>query len=550
MQVMMSASRTRLRTGWQTTQPSGASGGKNSRSQVLANDRAGNALALWALTLTALLSTTFDEASIRRGLRAAPPPSEQENATPNLRVTHVGDGKSTPSPLLKSALKLASARATPVAAPSLKDALGSTDVLVLDSTSAPHLNETAAELIPILDRAVRSGLSLVILEEAAAALPANEAYADLIGRQRIGPTANLGNSPTSASVSLAIVDQKHPVTQCITHLFLNARPTAVGRRNEIALAKIFELDSSKFPSGLPTLWVRRHGRGVVLACALKLSNQKPTTTATSSEKTRDPLARSAKVTQILVARALQWSARRHVTVQLPRDMPLAASRLDALRTSLAFGNAGTPQQSGFYHGRQVARFMTFHGADWLVRPEREETELPEKVLDSLGMKPGDVVADLGAGVGYFSLRMAKRVGPSGKVLAVDIQPEMLERLVRRAKATKITNVVPVLATESDPKLPERGVQLVLLVDVYHELGDPAPVIAAVRRALLPKKKGGRPGRLVLVEYRGEDPTIAIKPLHRTTEQQARAELEAVGFRWVETKRFLPMQHILIFEPTE
>jgi ubiquinone/menaquinone biosynthesis C-methylase UbiE len=183
--------------------------------------------------------------------------------------------------------------------------------------------------------------------------------------------------------------------------------------------------------------------------------------------------------------------------------------------------------------------MSYHGADWLVRPDREETEQPEKVLDSLELKPGMTVVDLGAGVGYFTLRLARRVGPEGKVLGVEVQEEMLRGLKERAAKEGVENVVPILATEKDPRLSEDTADLVLMVDVYHELAHPREVMAAVRKALRSK------GRVVLVEYRGEDPTVPIKPLHRTTLPQMRAELEALGFRWLEVKESLPHQRVII-----
>jgi ubiquinone/menaquinone biosynthesis C-methylase UbiE len=191
--------------------------------------------------------------------------------------------------------------------------------------------------------------------------------------------------------------------------------------------------------------------------------------------------------------------------------------------------------------------MGYQAIDWLLRPDREETELPEKVLESLAIPPGSTVADLGAGAGYFTFRLARRVGAEGKVIAADVQEEMLVALKARMKKEGVRNIEPVLATETDPRLPEGAVDLVLMVDVYHELAQPRPVVERIAKSLRRKEPGGKGGRLVLVEYRGEDPAVPIKPLHRLTVAQARAELEPLGFRWVETKDFLPHQHILIFE---
>ena len=186
--------------------------------------------------------------------------------------------------------------------------------------------------------------------------------------------------------------------------------------------------------------------------------------------------------------------------------------------------------------------MGYQGANWLIRPEREKNEQPEEVLDVLELKKGQTVCDFGAGNGYFSLRMARRVGAKGRVLCVDIQPQMLKLLRLRAAEQKVTNTVPILCTETDPKLPPDSIDLLIMVDVYHEISNPIPVMAGIHKAM---KKDGR---VVLVEYRGEDPSIPIKPLHRTTVKQMRGELAATGFRFVANKGdFLPRQHILIFK---
>jgi SAM-dependent methyltransferase len=196
----------------------------------------------------------------------------------------------------------------------------------------------------------------------------------------------------------------------------------------------------------------------------------------------------------------------------------------------------------FYFGREIAHFMTYHGADWLVREDREETEQPDKLLDELGIEPGDTVADVGAGVGYFSLRIAGRVGPQGRVLAVDIQKEMLRRLAENQKTAGLKNIRPVLGTITDPKLPAGEVDLVLMVDVYHEFSHPVEMLRAIRRSLKPD------GRVVFVEYRGEDPAVPIKLVHKMTEAQVRLEAESVGLVWLETLDFLPTQHVILFGP--
>lgn len=199
------------------------------------------------------------------------------------------------------------------------------------------------------------------------------------------------------------------------------------------------------------------------------------------------------------------------------------------------------EKSREYKGREIADTMSYLGADWLIRESREEEERPEEMLDSLKIKPGDVVADIGAGVGYTSLRLSRRVGPEGKVLATDIQPEMIRMLKANMKTFGVKNVVPLLATQDDTKLPEGKVDLVIMVDVYHECSEPEALLQGIRKALKPG------GRLVLVEYKGEDPDVPIKPEHKMTTKQVRTEVEPQGFAFKEVLDFLPWQHILIFE---
>jgi len=190
-------------------------------------------------------------------------------------------------------------------------------------------------------------------------------------------------------------------------------------------------------------------------------------------------------------------------------------------------------------GRKIAGVMGMSGADWLVRPEREAEEQPEKALDALSLKPGMVVADIGAGVGYMSLRLAKRVGPSGRVYANDLQPEMLAKLRENAAKGKINNVVTVLGDVADPKLPPNTMDLVLLVDVYHEFSQPQQMLRKIRETLKPD------GRLVLLEYRAEDPNVPIVAEHKMTVAQVKTELEAEGFVLQPVIETLPRQHILI-----
>jgi ubiquinone/menaquinone biosynthesis C-methylase UbiE len=190
-----------------------------------------------------------------------------------------------------------------------------------------------------------------------------------------------------------------------------------------------------------------------------------------------------------------------------------------------------------YEGRTIAPTMSYLGADWLDRADRAERERPDTVLDALKLTPDMIVADVGAGTGYFTVRLAKRVA---RVHATDLQPEMLRALDARLTRERIGNVELHHAGDHVAGLPDRCCDLVLLVDVYHELSDPPGVMAGVRRALRGK------GRLVLVEYRGEDPRVRIKPEHKMTLPQIRKELEPMGFHFVESLEMLPDQRIVIF----
>src|SRR5580658_1225200 len=184
-------------------------------------------------------------------------------------------------------------------------------------------------------------------------------------------------------------------------------------------------------------------------------------------------------------------------------------------------------------GRRIAPVMGAGGADWLERSERESEENPDGALDAIGIKPGMVVGDVGAGTGYMSLKMSKRVGPSGKVYAEDIQPEMLRMLRQNAANAHVSNVETVLGTETDPKLPPGQLDLILLVDVYHEFSQPQKMVRRMREALKPD------GRLVLLEYRKEDPNIPIRPEHKMSVQEVKTELEAEGFKMDQVIETLP-----------
>jgi SAM-dependent methyltransferase len=192
-------------------------------------------------------------------------------------------------------------------------------------------------------------------------------------------------------------------------------------------------------------------------------------------------------------------------------------------------------------GRVYAHVMGAGGADWLTRPEREAEEQPDRALDLIGIRKNSIIADVGAGNGYITWRLAERTGVNGKVYAVDIQPEMLDMLRVNMRQRRIGNVEPILGAYDDPKLPQGSIDLVILVDVYHEFSEPQKMLRKMRDSLKPD------GRLVLFEYRGEDPTVPIRPEHKMTVQQVKAELQPEGLELDKLIEALPRQHILIFK---
>jgi ubiquinone/menaquinone biosynthesis C-methylase UbiE len=212
----------------------------------------------------------------------------------------------------------------------------------------------------------------------------------------------------------------------------------------------------------------------------------------------------------------------------------------ALAAVLSLPFPGFAQSEHPITGRRIAPTMGIGGAEWLERSEREIEEMPEAALNMIGIRPGMTVADVGAGVGYFTIRLARRVGADGKVFANDVQPEMLTILKERAAKAKLTNIQPILGTEADPKLPTAAMDLVLLVDVYHEFSQPQKMLQHIRESLKPD------GRLVLLEYRKEDPHIPIRSEHKMSVEEVKAEITAEGFRLEKVLKELPRQHILIF----
>jgi len=224
-----------------------------------------------------------------------------------------------------------------------------------------------------------------------------------------------------------------------------------------------------------------------------------------------------------------------VVFLLPLQVLSAEDSLDAEAAS-----GLNAQERLTYMGREIARTMSYHGANWLTRDTREQEENPQKLINALQVKPGQQVCDFGCGNGYYSLRLAPLVGKQGRIFAVDIQQEMLDLLEERSKARGVTNVVPVLAAVDAPNLGDVSLDLVIMVDVYHELSYPSEILKAIYEKMSPT------GRIALVEYREEDPTVPIRPRHKMSQAQAMKELVANQFKLVGQFDDLPWQHVLYF----
>lgn len=230
----------------------------------------------------------------------------------------------------------------------------------------------------------------------------------------------------------------------------------------------------------------------------------------------------------------------------PRTLLISGRRLGAAVLALLglvlLPAAGQAQRAGVHplSGRQYAQPMSVDGADWLDRREREDEEEPGRGLRLLRIPKGATVGDVGAGSGYMTVRLAKIVGETGRVYASDIQPGMLQLLQRSVTKARLTNVVPVLGTTDDPRLPADTLDLVIMVDVYHEFSAPQLMLQRIRAALKPG------GRLALFEYRAEDPAVPILPSHKMTKAQVKLEVEAEGFRQDRVFDDLPRQHLIVF----
>jgi SAM-dependent methyltransferase len=403
-----------------------------------------------------------------------------------------------------------------------------------------------------LDKFVEAGAGLVVSGAAVCGLEDSVTYSNLLGRSG-------GEAWKPQTQAVVVARQSHPVTQCLTH-FLHAGmpqvlavecgvlaagdPVTVAPKVTPVTEEVLGAGTAR-PVGVTAnrtlrqaalLWT--HRREKVVVSALDLTS-----------------GRSTGAARTILKRALEWVTLRRIRTPLAEPYLLSSTVRARALVSGVDSAVVAPGQSfpagalvlergfslpgQFFLGRQCAPVMTYHGAEWLLRPDRETTEQPDRTLAALKIQPGSTVVDLGAGNGYFSLRMARLVGDEGRVLAVDIQPEMLELLKQRAREAKISNVECVLATEKDPGVAPESADLTLLVDVYHELATPQEVLSNVHRSLKPN------GRLVLVEYRGEDPTVAIKPLHRMLLPQIRAELLVLGFEILKVHEFLPNQRIVV-----
>lgn len=225
-----------------------------------------------------------------------------------------------------------------------------------------------------------------------------------------------------------------------------------------------------------------------------------------------------------------------------RTAPLAVALL-CFATQFAVAQQDVTSVDGrpVYKGREIAQTMHYNGAPWLIRESRQREEDCQKMLENLGVKPGMTICDMGCGNGFYSLKLAEMVGKEGKILAVDIQPEMLRLLKARAEEQGIENIELILGDIDNPKLPKGKVDMILCVDVYHEFSHPVEMLTGMHQSLKPD------GKVALLEFRMEDPNVPIKLLHKMSKKQAILEYEANGFQLASEFDGLPWQHMMFFE---
>jgi SAM-dependent methyltransferase len=226
------------------------------------------------------------------------------------------------------------------------------------------------------------------------------------------------------------------------------------------------------------------------------------------------------------------------------DQAQSDSQTEPDESDAADRPAGVPPGLKRYMGRRIADTMSYHGAPWLIREEREEEERCSLLLPNLGLKQGMTVCDLGCGNGFYTIPLARLVGEEGRIWAVDIQPEMLIELRKKAEQEALDNIIPILGSVHDPRLPDESIDLVLLVDVYHEFSHPVHMLERIRAALKPG------GRVALVEFRAEDENVPIRPEHKMSKEQILKEFPANGFKLVAEFDKLPWQHVMFFEPAD
>ncbi len=254
---------------------------------------------------------------------------------------------------------------------------------------------------------------------------------------------------------------------------------------------------------------------------------------------KKPINFPSKSIQILIGVCLGCLGLVFLSQFVPALSPKPTSALISDSSVYSYRRPSADGIGKVYMGREIAEVMGHQGAAWLERSSRSAEEQPQKLIDALNLSPTDTVAEIGAGTGYISFQIASRV-PKGQVLAVDIQPEMIEILKTRAQSKNVSNVKPILSTEQNPNLPPNSIDLAIMVDAYHEFNYPHEMMSVIAQALKPQ------GRVALVEYRAEDPLVFIKPHHKMSQAQVRKEMAAVGLTWQETQSVLPQQHLMIF----